>query len=84
VDSIRCSRSPTVLVLFLYRVMVQCEGGNGVGEWQVSDIVSNSVEMTARNGPIVRFSGVKRLFFPRVDGESEAAFYSRLHQAYPG
>jgi sulfatase maturation enzyme AslB (radical SAM superfamily) len=31
---------------------------------------------------IVRFSGVKRLFFPRVYGESEAALYSRLHLAY--
>jgi hypothetical protein len=30
----------------------------------------------------VRFSRVKRLFFPRVYGESEAALYSRLHLAY--
>lgn len=30
----------------------------------------------------MRFSRVKRLFFPRVDGESEAALYSRLHLAY--
>jgi hypothetical protein len=55
---------------------------NGVGPWQVSDIGSNRVEMTPRNGPIVRFSRVKRLFFPRVYGESEAALYSRLHLAY--
>ena len=38
--------------------------------------------MTPRNGPIVRFSRVKRLSFPRVYGESEAALYSRLHLAY--
>jgi hypothetical protein len=30
----------------------------------------------------VDFSRVKRLFFPGVCGESEAAFYSRLHLAY--
>jgi hypothetical protein len=30
----------------------------------------------------VRFSRVKRLFFPRVYGESEAALYSRLPLAY--
>jgi hypothetical protein len=29
----------------------------------------------------VRFSREKRLFFPRVYGESEAALYSRLHLA---
>jgi hypothetical protein len=30
----------------------------------------------------MRFWRVKRLFFPRVYGESEAALYSRLHLAY--
>jgi hypothetical protein len=30
----------------------------------------------------MRFSGVKRLFFPRVYGENEAALYTRLHLAY--
>ena len=55
----------------------------GVGPREVIDMKRIIVDSAPENRPILSFSGAKMALLDRVNGESEAALYPRVHLAYP-